>query len=115
MSTGESVCCVLWLSQLSPSLHVNVVPQIWQTSRERSTSLGLTGAMVFDGEHFCELLEGGAEELATVCRDVEFDSRHVGMRMLYAALTPEPRRLSAWHSGYCNASDLDVFCGPAGL
>ncbi|MGY4828803.1 BLUF domain-containing protein [Sphaerotilaceae bacterium SBD11-9] len=89
--------------------------QIWQASRERNARLGLTGAMVFDGERFCELLEGNADELATVCRDIEFDARHIGMRMLYAALTPGSRRLSDWRSGYCDGADLDIFCGPAAL
>ena len=115
MSIGESVCRVLWLSQLSPLLHTDVVSQIWDGARQRSIDLGLTGAMVFDGERFCELLEGDANELATACRDIEFDSRHVGMRMLYAALTPEPRHFAVWHNGYCNADELEVFCGPAKL
>jgi hypothetical protein len=115
MSSGDSVCCVLWLSQLSPLLHVSVVTRIWQSARERNERLGLTGIMVFDGERFCELLEGSAEELETVCRDIEFDPRHVGMRLLYAALVPQPRRLSVWRSGYCNGPELEAFDGPGGL
>jgi hypothetical protein len=115
MSTGDSVSCVLWISQLSPLLHLGVVAQIWQSSRERNQRLGLTGVMVFDGERFCEMLEGDADELETVCRDVAFDTRHVGMRLLYAAIAPVPRRLSEWRCGYCEAPELACFSDSDGL
>jgi hypothetical protein len=115
MSTADPVFSVLWLSQLSPLLHVSVVTQIWQSARERNQRLGLTGVMVFDGERFCEMLEGDAGDLEAVCRDVEFDTRHIGMRLLHAALVPEPRRMSDWRSGYCDGNELEIFCGAGGL
>jgi len=109
------VCSVLWTSQLSPLLQPGAVAQIWRSSRERNERMGLTGAMVFDGERFCEFLEGDADVLAGVCRDIEFDTRHVGMRILYAAPVAVPRRLVDWRSGYCDGGDLETFSGPQGL
>ena len=91
------------------------VAQIWRSSRERSLRLGLTGAMIFDGECFCELLEGEASKILAVCRDIEFDLRHVGMRMLHAASAAAPRQLAVWFSGYCAGAELEALSGPSAL
>ncbi len=115
MTPGDPIFCVLWTSQLSPLLAPGDVPEIWRSSRERSQRLGLTGAMVFDGERFCELLEGEANKILAVCRDIEFDTRHVGMRVLHAASAIALRQLAAWCSGYCEVTELEPFSGPAAL
>jgi hypothetical protein len=109
------VSCVLWVSRLSPESHVSVVKQIWQTSRQRNTTLGLTGAVIFDGERFCELLEGPHVDITAVYRDVEVDARHTGLRVLHIAADESPRRQTVWRSGYCDASALDPFCSEDGL
>ena len=72
MPTGDLVSSVLWLSKLSPACDLAVVKQVWQAARQRNTSLGLTGVMLFDGERFCELLEGHVFDISAVYRDVEY-------------------------------------------
>ena len=115
MQTGESVSCVLWLSQLSPACDLGVVKQIWQSSRRTNSELGLTGAMVFDGERFCELLEGDAHAILAACQGIETDPRHVGPKRLHVSPSPAPRRLNNWRSGYCDSTELDVFSGDGAL
>jgi hypothetical protein len=115
MATGDPVSCLLWLSQLAPSSDLLLVKQIWRAARQRNESLGVTGAMVFDGERFCELIEGHDFDISAVYRDVEFDPRHVGLRVLHTSQALGPRRLAHWRSGYCEASELDVFTGVDGL
>ena len=115
MTSGDSVFCVLWTSRLSPLMEPGAVVQIWRSSGERSQRLGLTGAMLFDGERFCELLEGEASKILAVCRDIEFDTRHVGMRMLYAASNVVPRQRADWCSRYCEGFELEIFSGPGAL
>jgi hypothetical protein len=115
MSTADLVSSVLWLSRLSPVSDLSVVKQIWQSARQRNASLGLTGAMVFDGERFCEFLEGHVFDISAVYRDVEFNPQHVDLRVLHMSLAVAPRRLTGWRSGYCDSSELDVFTGEEGL
>jgi hypothetical protein len=115
MSTGDLVSCVLWLSRLSPASDLSVVKQVFQTARERNASLGLTGAMVFDGESFCQLVEGHVFDISAVYRDVEFDPRLLDLRVLHVAPVPAPRRLTRWRSGYCDGPALDMFSGSSGL
>ncbi|MEO8155632.1 MAG: BLUF domain-containing protein [Rhizobacter sp.] len=115
MPTGDLVSSVLWLSHLSPACDLAVVKQIWHTARQRNLNLGLTGTMVFDGERFCELLEGPVLDISAVYRDVEFDTRHVDLRVLHMSLGAAPRQLADWRSGYCDGPALDIFCSPGGL
>jgi hypothetical protein len=111
----DLVSRVLWVSRLAPEFNLGVVKQIWQTSRQRNSTLGLTGAAVFDGERFCELLEGPMDDISTVYRDVEFDPRHTELRVLHLSAGDSARRLTQWRSGYCDAAVLDPFCEADGL
>lgn len=115
MTAVDFVSCVLWVSRLSPESGLGVVKQIWQTSRQRNAKLGLTGAVIFDGERFCELLEGPTLDISTVYRDVEVDARHTALRVLHIASAGSPRRQAQWRSGYCDASALDLLCNEGGL
>lgn len=111
MPATERVNCVLWVSRLAHEFSAGVVKQIWQASRQRNTTRGLSGAMVFDGERICELLEGPLEEISAAYRDVEFDPRHAELRVLHISSELSPRRQSQWRSGYCDPSVLDRFWG----
>jgi hypothetical protein len=115
MPALDLISCVLWVSRLSPQSHLSVVKDIWQTSRQRNATLGLTGAVVFDGERFCELLEGPVLDISAVYRDVEADPRHTDLRVLHISSLASPRRQKQWRSGYCDAVALDPFCDEAGL
>jgi hypothetical protein len=115
MSTGDPVSSVLWLSRLCPASDLSVVKQIWHATRLRNESLGLTGAMIFDGERFCEFLEGHVHDISAVHRDVEFDPQHLDLRVLHVSLETAPRRLSGWRTGYCESYEFDVFTGEDGL
>ncbi len=115
MSATDLVSCVLWVSWLAPETSVSVVKDIWQTSRQRNATLGLTGAVVFDGERFCELLEGPVLDISEVYRDVEADPRHTGLRVLHMSSAGSPRRQTQWRSGYCDAPALDPFFDETGL
>jgi Sensors of blue-light using FAD len=115
MTATDLVSCVLWVSWLAPETGLSAVKDIWQTSRQRNATLGLTGAVIFDGERFCELLEGPVLDISAVYRDVEVDPRHSGLRLLHMSSAGLPRRQTQWRSGYCDAVVLDPFFDEAGL
>ncbi|GAB4558854.1 MAG: hypothetical protein Tsb007_20100 [Rhizobacter sp.] len=115
MPAVDLISCMLWVSRLAPQTHLSVVKDIWQTSRQRNATLGLTGAVVFDGERFCELLEGPVLDISSVYRDVEDDPRHTGLRVLHISSAASARHLTQWRSGYCDAALLDPFCDEDGV
>lgn len=115
MPAVDLVSCMLWVSWLSPQSPLSVVKDIWQTSRQRNATLGLTGAVVFDGERFCELLEGPVLDISAVYRDIQADPRHCGQRVLHMSSMTLPRRQKQWRSGYCDAVALDPLFDETGL
>jgi hypothetical protein len=105
---------ILYLSHLADGQDFSVVKDIVRASRACNPARGITGALLFDGERFGNLLEGNEREVVPLMRHIERDARHAGIRKLHTG--PASRRaLASWRSGYCeSASDLDRFEGTDG-
>jgi hypothetical protein len=72
-------------------------------ARERNGRLGVTGALVFTGHHFAQVLEGSAaavdELMTSICRD----RRHSGIDIVEVIELPA-RRFAAWSLAYSGPS-----------
>jgi len=113
--SSVSLFQILYLSQLADGINFSVVKDIVQASRTHNPARGITGALLFDGERFCQLIEGSEREVASLMRRIERDGRHIAIRSLHSG--PASRRAwPSWRSGYCeSASDLDPFDGTHGV
>ena len=106
---------ILYVSQLAHGVDFSVVKDIVRASRAHNPVRGITGALLFDGERFCQLLEGSESEVVSLMLRIERDARHVAIRTLHSG-SANDRALRSWRSGYCeSASDLDTFDGEHGL
>jgi hypothetical protein len=106
---------VLYVSQLAHGVDFSVVKDIVRASRSHNPSRDITGALLFDGERFCQLLEGRQADVSALMLRIERDVRHGTIRTLYAGLATG-RELRSWRSGYCeSAHDLDAFETARGL
>ncbi len=76
--TGGPVRTWLYVSeaQLAPDQANSMVGDIVHVSRLRNSSLGVTGALVFSGTRFAQLLEGGEEEIGQLRASIRLDRRH---------------------------------------
>jgi len=101
----EFVC--VYVSQLEPGTDFVEVQRIIQDARQRHTSLGLRGALVFDGERFAQLIIGRQALLDTACAFIEGDARMTRLQLLHRG-TNIPKLLPRWSSGYCGHVDLDM-------
>lgn len=99
----------LYVSQLAAGCDFGVIKEIVGVARARNPTLGLTGALIFDGERFCQLLEGEREVVLATKARVSRDPRHAGLRTLVEAPASSGRVLSNWRSGYCEPTQLDAF------
>jgi hypothetical protein len=100
---------VLYLSHLASGRDFSVVAQILHVSRERNQQLGITGALVFDGARFCQLIEGPRGHVVSLAQRIQADPRHVGYRTLFEGEDGSARLLLRWRTGYCEPDALDVF------
>lgn len=94
----------LYVSQLAPACDATVVPRIVQTARNFNAAHGITGLLVFDGLHFCQLLEGAASQVEPLIARIRQDTRHVNLQTLYTA-TPAARHFDAFSMGYAHVEE----------
>ena len=106
---------ILYLSHLAPGRDFSVVAQILHVSRERNQQLGITGALVFDGARFCQLIEGPRAHVVSLAQRIRADPRHTGYQVLFEDEDGSARLLPRWRTGYCEPDDLDVFEDDADL
>lgn len=92
-------------STLSAASAVAVVEQIVAGSRARNPGLGITGALLFTGEHFAQVLEGPAAAVDTLMASVTRDPRHEEITV--AARTPiAERQFGRWSMAYSGPSQF---------
>ncbi len=98
----------LYVSALAPAMPSSVVGQILRQSRERNHRLKLSGALLFDGERFCQLLEGDPDTTQALMRRIESDTRHCHVKLLLNTLSPAPRMMTQWRCGYSDHEAFDA-------
>jgi hypothetical protein len=84
------------------------IDDILATSRSRNALVGLTGKLLYTGEHFAQVLEGSHDALDPVIESIAQDGRHSRMRRLVRAPL-DVRRFPEWTMAYVErvgAADL---------
>ena len=71
--------------------------------------------MLFDGERFCQLLEGPEAEVVALMRSISSDPRHAAVRVIFQGQTQAGRTSRHWLSGYCDAAELEAFDSIVGV
>ena len=104
---------LLYLSRRSPSLTIPAIGPLAEAARSRNAALGVTGALLFDGRHFSQYLEGPSQALDTLMADIDLDPRHEDVRLLHRGVLETPRRFAGWHMVYAVADEWQL--GPGGL
>lgn len=82
------------------------VEQIVARSRDRNRLRGVTGALLFTGGHFAQLLEGSAEALTATMAAIEADARHEAVTRLIEGEIKQ-RRFAGWTMALVEAPGAD--------
>lgn len=94
---------LLYVSQAAQALDEGGVNPIVDIAMSRNQTLDVTGALLFTGPHFAQVLEGpraGVEELMV---SIERDERHFDVDVLEVADIRE-RRFPQWSLAYAGPS-----------
>lgn len=75
-------------------------------ARQANASRGVTGALLYTGGHFAQVLEGPGEALAATMAGIALDPRHECVRRLIDSPLPE-RRFAAWSMAFLEAPGAD--------
>ena len=97
----------IYISRLAPDEDDRAFDAVCQISRAANPSLGVGGALLFDGERFCQWLHGSAESVSALMATIALDRRHVNLKLLYLGAHDFTPAVSRWCSGVVPPLTLD--------
>lgn len=98
---------VLYTSQLAPGTPVTDVARIASHARQANAQRGLTGLLVFDGQRFCQQLEGTQKNVLSVMARIWQDTRHVELNVVHQG-TLAARRFSGFALAFSAVEQGDL-------
>lgn len=98
---------VLYVSTLAPGQPVGIVAAIAARARLSNVRDGITGLLVFDGQRFCQQLEGPREPLLSLVDRIQSDPRHTNMEILHQAAL-DRRRFQRFSLAFSTLEDEDA-------
>ncbi|WP_019702807.1 BLUF domain-containing protein [Paracidovorax oryzae] len=98
---------VLYVSTLAPGQPVGIVATIAAKARLSNVRDGITGLLVFDGQRFCQQLEGPPAILAVLLERIRADARHTAMEVLHQAPLMK-RRFQRFSLAFSTLEDEDA-------
>ena len=105
--------CFLYQSKLAPGVDVTCVAQIVKNARASNETAQITGILVFDGEYFCQYIEGPSYQIRELMASITKDQRHTDFRPLLHLERQAHRRFSKWTMAYHLVDDAEVLEGIA--
>lgn len=99
---------ILYLSQMAPGKAHEVFGAICLRARARNRQLGVSGVLVFDGQRFCQFLQGPAAEVQALMATIARDPRHHGIVMLMDEPCSAENHPVNWAAGFVDPGDLDL-------
>lgn len=89
----------LYVSEFAADADPAEIANIVRVSRANNLIAGLTGVLMFDGSHFCQLLEGAEDAVRQTMAKIAIDARHTQFQPLHEGSIGLKRRFDAWHVG----------------
>ena len=99
-----AVFTLLYVSELAAGGAAEI-DQICRQSRANNERDRVTGVLVFDGQAFCQFVEGSAAAVGALRDRLVRDPRHRDMRVLQLGRTRWPRCFTSWRLGYAYSAD----------
>ena len=117
----EDLFCFLYHSKIAPDVGVSCVAEIVKTARSFNKEHQITGMLVFDGQRFCQYIEGPRQDLQALIDRIEVDARHHQFEPKHHAPLNGKRMFSNWSMAYVLVDDaeplddLERVVGPAAI
>lgn len=107
MNTRTALYEVLYVSTLAPDQPVQVVADIAARAREANAQLDITGLLIFDGQRFCQQLEGPQKAVLKLIERIRNDSRHVNVEVIHHG-SLEKRRFQNFSLAFSSVEDEEA-------
>jgi len=81
----------------------DIVASIIDVARRRNSREGITGALLFTGSSFAQVLEGKAEAITALMADIRRDRGHHEIEIVQQGRVSSPQ-FARWSMAYCGRS-----------
>lgn len=96
----------MYCSHLAPEADVGCVSSIVKTARSFNLANDITGILVFDGQHFCQYIEGPVGPMQALVVRIATDPRHCLFDVKHQAPLLGPRKFTNWSMAYVFVDDV---------
>ena len=107
MNLGPALYEVLYVSTLAPDQPLSVVADIAAKARQVNAQHDITGLLIFDGQRFCQQLEGVKKPVLKLIERIRDDPRHVNVEVLHHGMLAA-RRFRQFSLAFSNVEDEDA-------
>ena len=98
---------VLYVSTLAPLHPPTVVAEIAARARHVNAELDVTGLLIFDGQRFCQQLEGPQKSVLKLIERIRNDPRHINVEVLHHGPLAG-RRFQQFTLAFSTVEDVDA-------
>ena len=96
---ARDMLSVIYVSVADPALGREDIHRLVDRARDNNRRDGLTGALIYNGQNFMQLLEGSVDKVEMCLSAIRADRRHNGMIELRRRLVAE-REFAGWSMLY---------------
>lgn len=107
MNLSPAIYEVLYVSTLAPDQPLSVVADIAKQARIKNAQLNITGLLIFDGQRFCQQLEGAKKAVLKLIEIIRNDPRHVNVEVLHHGPLAG-RRFHKFDLAFSTVEDVDA-------
>lgn len=101
-----SIHQIFYVSKAKPQITEEEIESILSTAKNFNKTKNISGALLFRGGMFLQLLEGDRTEVEALYAKIEKDPRHTHV-IKFFGLTGSKRLFSEWSMAYKSLDDLD--------
>lgn len=103
--TTSAPDCFLYYSHLASDADLTCIAAIVKTARQFNKTESITGMLVFDGQRFCQYIEGPRGPLTALIDRIAQDPRHTNFTPQHYASVEGERLFSNWSMAYVVVDD----------
>lgn len=107
MNISTALYEVLYVSTLAPEQPLSVVAEIAGRARRVNAELDVTGLLIFDGQRFCQQLEGPSKAVLKLIERIRVDPRHINVEIVHNGPL-QGRRFQRFSLAFSTVEDVDA-------
>lgn len=100
---------IVYSSRLAPSADYTAYIDICRASRRRHSMNGISSVLLFDGQRFCQWLQGEPGATNSLMKQVAQDKRHAAIKTQVQVLLPQSEFALGWLAGFVESDAMDNF------